>query len=111
MSEINGTVFSYLGFAKKAGKLKAGVNAISTLRGAIPLMILCDSASDNTKKEAAALSKKHGSKLYLSKEVTVEKLVNKENCKLVAVLDDSLAKAIINAINSLKNDQFVFLEA
>lgn len=111
MSDIKGKVFTYLGFAKKAGKIKAGVNSISTLRGNIPLMIICDSASDNTKKEALSLSKKHGSKLLLTKEVTVEELINKENCKLVAVIDDSLAKAIIELIESVKNDRFVFLEA
>ena len=74
-------------------------------------MMLCSSASDNTKKDAVSLAKKYRSALVLSKAYTIEELVNKENCKVAAVCDESLAKAIINSIKQEKDEQFFILEA
>ena len=111
MSKVKEKIFSYLGFAKKAGKIKAGVNAVASLRGRIPLLMLCDSASPNTKKDARTLAGKYRSALVLSKTFTIEELIGKENCKVVAVCDERLANAIINVIKQDKNEQFVILEA
>ena len=111
MSNVKDKIFSYLGFAKKAGKMKAGVNAVATLKGRVPLIVLCDSASENTKKDALSLAKKYRSTLVLSVGHTVEELINKENCKVVAVTDESLANAIINTVKQEKDGKFVFLEA
>ena len=129
MSNVKDKIFSYLGFAKKAGKMKAGVNAVATLKGRVPLIVLCDSASENTKKDALSLAKKYRSALVLSVGYTVEELINKENCKVVAVTDgpmsplcevadaclavtdESLANAIINTVKQEKDGKFVFLEA
>ena len=104
---MNSKIYTYLGFAIKSGKAKLGVGAIEFTKGRIPLMLLCDTASDNTKKDALALSKRHGAKLLLVKNVTLEALTNKKNCRLAAVLDESLASAIL----SVNDDNFVILEA
>lgn len=104
---MNNKIFTYVGFAIRSGKVKLGVNAIASCRGKIPLMILCDTASENTKKDARSLARKFGAKLILSKETTVETLTNKPLCKLCAVLDESLANAIENNVD----DNFLFLEA
>ena len=96
-----------MGFAIRSGKAKLGVGAIEFTKGRIPLMLLCDSAGENTKKEARSLSKRRGSKLLLVRNCTVEQLTNKPNCKLAAVLDENLA----NAILSVNDDDFVILEA
>lgn len=91
--------FTFIGFAIKARKLRCGVNAISTLKKA-DLLILCSSASENTKKDAVKLSKKLNAKLLVLNEVLLESVVYKEKCKLVAVTDNALAKAILNSGDS-----------
>ncbi|MBQ7373568.1 MAG: hypothetical protein IJW64_03295 [Clostridia bacterium] len=91
----NNKIFSYVGFAKRALKLKAGTNAIKTLKKDVYLMIACQTASPNALKEAIKLSEKFGCPLFVTSGFTVESLINKENCKLVAILEPELAKAII----------------
>ncbi|MBR2337525.1 MAG: hypothetical protein IKA61_06250 [Clostridia bacterium] len=89
-------IYSYVGFARRAGKFKAGMNAIKTVKKGVELLILCKSASPNAVKEAKNLSERFFCPLYMTKAFTVEEMVDKENCKLVAILDCELAKAIIS---------------
>lgn len=70
-----------------------GVNAIYTLKRA-KLLILCGTAAKNTVKEAIKLSKKFNCAIVVAKTVTVEEMTGKEHCKLMAITDASLAKAI-----------------
>lgn len=90
-------VLTYLGFAKKSGNLRTGVNAISTLKRA-NLLILCATAARNTKEDAAKLSAKLGCPL-LESAVPVEELAGKENCKLLAVTQENLAGAILDNLD------------
>lgn len=92
-------IHTYIGFAVRSGKVKLGVNAIRTVKGKIPLLILCSSASENTKKEAVKLGKKYDSSVVLSKNEKLEDVFSKENCKLAAILDVSLANAIIDNLD------------
>ncbi len=92
-------IHTYIGFAQKAGKFRLGVNAIYTLKGIVPLLLLCDSASENTKKEAKKIAKKYNSAIVLVKNEKLEDIFYKENCKLAAILDQSLANAILDNLN------------
>ena len=102
---MNTKIYTYIGFAIKSGKAKLGVGAIEFTKGKIPLMLLCDTASENTKKDAKGLARKHLSKLILVKNTTVEELTNKAHCKLAGVLDESLSNAIIDNLD----DNYVLL--
>lgn len=84
---------SYLGFAKKSGNLRTGVNAVSTLKS-VNLLIVCKTASLNTVKDAEKLSVKFGCPLLITK-IPAEEISGKENCKLLAVTESNLAKAIL----------------
>lgn len=99
MVNLQDKILTYIGFSIKAGKVRTGVNAIGTLRGPVPLLILCDSASKNTVEDAVKLAKQLKAKLVLSKVYKVEDIFRKENCKLAAITDQSLAKAIIDNLN------------
>ena len=90
-------VLTYLGFAKRSGNLRTGVNAINTLKHA-SLLILCASASANTEKDAVKLSVKLACPL-LKSTALVEDLTGKENCKLLAVTEENLAKAILDNLD------------
>lgn len=100
-------IISYIGFAIRARKIKMGVNACNTIKGGVGLFVLCHTAQKNTVKEAISLAKKHGVKIVLSKTYLLEDVVHKENCKLVAILDRQLSKAILNNLN----EHFVIWEA
>ena len=76
-----------------------GVNAVATLKNA-EILMLCHTASENTKKDAVKLSKKLNAKLLVLNEVLLESVVYKDKCKLVAVTDNALAKAILNSGDS-----------
>lgn len=92
----NNKIFTYVGFARRSGKFKAGVNAIKTVKKGVELLMLCKSASPNAIKEAEKLSERFFCPLYKTVTFTVEDMMDKENCKLVAILDAELAKAIIS---------------
>ena len=100
-------IISYLGFAMRARKLRLGVNAIAAEKKRIYLLVLCATASENTKKDALSMASKLHAKLVVSNFYRVEDLVNKENCKLIAVLDRELSKAILTNLN----EHFVIAEA
>ena len=57
--------------------------------------MVCETASQNALKEALKLSERFGCPIYQSSGFTLENLINKENCKLIAILEPELAKAII----------------
>ncbi len=92
-------IFTFIGFAIKARKAKLGVNAIKTLKRA-ELLVVCHSASENTKKEAVSLARKLNAKLYTLNEVKLEDIVFKSECKLLAICDKSLSDAVINSNDS-----------
>ena len=92
----------------RARKFKIGVNAVATLKKA-NLLILCRSASENTKKEAVKLAKKLRSKLILTVSKDLSEYTHVENGKLMAILDNELAKAIMK--NLLNDFTYYNMEA
>lgn len=91
-------ILTFIGFSIRARKLRAGTNAIATLKKA-KLLIICATASKNAFDEAVKLCKKLNAPLVVSKTYKVEELVKKENCKLVAIQDESLGNAILQNLD------------
>ncbi len=89
---MDGKLSAYLGFALRARKIALGVNAVSALSGGVYVLVADRSASENTKKEIARLARKFACPLV---EVDgLENSVGKDFCKLAAVRDENLARAI-----------------
>ena len=59
---------------------------------------MCNSASDGTKKVAASYAHKFNCPLMVSNPL-LEDVVLKTNCKMIAITDKNLAKAIIENQN------------
>ncbi|MBQ7408323.1 MAG: hypothetical protein IJW13_03520 [Clostridia bacterium] len=85
---------TFIGFSIKARALITGTNSIGTLKKAY-LVLLCDTASDNAKKIAQSYSNKFGCPLMICK-IPLEQLTGKENCKMAAITDVNLAKAVLD---------------
>lgn len=89
---------TFIGFSIRAGKFKCGANAAATLKKA-NLLILCGTASENAVKECEKLARKFRCKIVLSKNKTVEELTGKAHCKIMAITDESLSKAILGNLS------------
>ncbi len=90
-------VLTYIGFAKRSGNLRTGVNAISTLRS-VNLLIICATASQNTQKDADKIAARFNCPLIRT-NIPAEEISGKDNCKLMAVTDFNLADAILNNLD------------
>lgn len=91
---------TFIGFAIKARKVRAGVNAIQTLKGGVKVLIICKTASQNAFDEAIKLSKKFNAPIIISETYKVEDIIKKANCKLLAIQDESLGSAILDNLDN-----------
>ena len=88
-------IISYLGFAQKAGKIIYGADNVLKKKKLYPLVIICSSASDRTKKDIASFC---GNAPLVEVE-DLSSLMNKNGVKVVAVTDFNLSEAIVNECN------------
>ncbi|MBE7083086.1 MAG: hypothetical protein E7373_00605 [Clostridiales bacterium] len=93
--EIKTKAETFIGFAIRTGKFKIGTNAVATLKKAY-LVIVCNSASENTKKEAEKLARKFGCPLIESKNKSLEQITHRENAKVMAISDKQLSDAVLS---------------
>ncbi len=86
---------TFIGFAMRTGKYKIGLNAAATLKKAY-LVLVCETASENTVKDAEKLAKRFGCTLLQSNGKRLEEFTHRENSKVMAVSDKGLASAIVD---------------
>lgn len=91
-------IASYLGLARRAGKLTLGVNAVAACRSDVFLLVADVAASGNTKKEIEKLRKRLGCPVVWTEEL--ESFTGKAECKLTAVRDKNFADAILRAVEA-----------
>ncbi len=85
---------TYIGFAMRSGKYRIGANAVLTLKK-IELLLVCKSASENTRKDVIKLASKHNCQVLITKEKELAEMTHRENSKVMAICDKELAKAIV----------------
>ncbi len=83
---------SYLGFARRAGKLTLGVQAAASVKK-VYLLVADRSVGANNRKEIEKLQKKFGCPLLFLEDVG--EMAGRAGCKLAAVRDEGLALAIL----------------
>ena len=86
---------TFIGFAMRTGNFRIGANAAATLKRA-SLMIVCSTASENTKKDAEKLARKFKCPLIEPQVKTLEEITHRENAKVMAIADKKLSEAILN---------------
>ena len=84
---------TFIGFAIKSRKCRTGMNAIQTLKS-VKLMLVCKSASENTKRQAIKVASKYNCPIYSTTNYELSEYVYKPNVKVLAVTDWALAKAV-----------------
>lgn len=84
---------SYLGFARRAGKLTLGVQAAATVKRGVYLLCADETVAKNSRKEIEKLQKKFSCPLIFVSDLA--EMTGKAGCKLAVVRDEGLAKAIL----------------
>lgn len=90
---------TYIGFCIKSGKITFGSGAVDTLRKEVYLILLSGGAAPNTQKLAVKFKNRHKCPLLVCKD-GFERVVNRAGCKIAAVRDRGLAKAILENTDS-----------
>lgn len=93
-----GKIKTYLGFARRAGKLVLGVHAAGTVRRKVFLLVADESVAFNNRKEIEKLQRKFSCPLIFVSGL--EEMTGKALCKLAAVLDEHLSDGILQASKS-----------
>ena len=85
---------SYIGFAVRSGKIIYGIDNIEASRKRKYALVLCITASGNLVKNAVRYAEINDIPLVTTMH-PLEDIVYKHNCKIIALLDRNLAKAVI----------------
>lgn len=87
---------TFIGFSMRAGKYKIGAGAAETLKRAC-VIIVCESAAENSVKEAMKLARKFHARLYKTNGIKLEEITHRENAKIMALTDHALCKAFCDS--------------
>ncbi|MDE7380198.1 MAG: hypothetical protein K2N14_04005 [Clostridia bacterium] len=89
-----GKVETYLGFCLRARKIVLGSGSVDAVKKGVYLIIVCSTASENTFKVALKYKNRFSCPLLICK-VGLADVLHTDVCKIAAVKDAELAKAII----------------
>ena len=89
---------TFIGFCVKSRNITYGGDSIGTLKGGVFALLMCSTAAKNTLKLALKYREKFNCPLVVC-YCGLENAVNKTGCKLAAVRDKNLAKAITDNLD------------
>lgn len=92
----NSKAATFIGFAIRSGKYRTGINTIETLKRAY-VLIVCNTTSDNSKKQIKKVAEKFNCPVYVSKDKRLTEYTHFNNTKVMAITDISLANAFKNS--------------
>ena len=87
---------SYIGFAIKSGQIVYGIDNIEVYRKKIHLIIVSNTISDNTISKLQNIASKRNYDV-IRLESNLEDITKRKNCKIIAITNFELAKAIKNS--------------
>ncbi len=93
-----GKVDQYLGFCLRARKIALGTGTIDYLGKGVYLIMVCSTASENTIKRALKYKNRFSCPLVECK-TGLENVVHKAGCKIAAIRDENLARAICDNLD------------
>lgn len=86
---------SYLGFAKKSNEIIYGFDNLNTTKKNIKLILYSDSISEKSLKNLRYLANEKKWKMAKLIKTSLDELLNTSNCKIVGIINENLAKAIL----------------
>ena len=98
LKNMNRKIISYLGLAKRAGKLRSGANtcAFEMSKGRVKLMILASDISENGRKKILKEIRKYGVP-YIEPGTLdeISRAVGEEGRSVFAICDKGFAEAVL----------------
>lgn len=86
---------SYLGFSVKSGNVIFGSDKLFESKKKPKLVIVCSLQNEKVTNKVLKLCKENNITCIKLIDITLADLICRDNCKVVGVLDDNLAQAII----------------
>lgn len=88
-----GKIDSYIGFAIKSRKVVYGLDSLEIYKKKVHLVLYTDDLAEKSLKKAVQIAETKNCPALQYNEFT--KLLNKDNCKILAITNKELADAII----------------
>lgn len=89
---------TYLGFAIKSKKIIFGYDNIITYKKKQILILSSSTVNEKVSMKINSFADKNNIKIINLKNITCEELVGRENSKIVSVIDENLASAIVKEL-------------
>lgn len=96
---------SYLGFARRAGRLAAGYDTCAQLlkRNKVYLLLVAEDASEKTREKFMKLAQRHQVQAYVFGTCqSLSEMTGLQDRYIYAVTDNNLAKAIAKEIETMR---------
>lgn len=90
---------TFIGFCVKSGKITLGSGAVDMLKEKVYLILVSADAAKNTQKLAVKFKHRFRCPLLICKS-EFETVVNKAGCKIAAIRDKGLARAILESTDN-----------
>jgi len=87
---------SYLGFSIRSGKVIFGSDKLFECKKLPIVVLICSTQNDKVANKVILFCENNNIKFYKLKDITLSELIGRNNCKVLGLLDKSLAKAIID---------------
>lgn len=88
-------IFSYVGFALKAGKVLFGVDSLETTKKKVFLVLYDETLAENSWKRLEKAKENFSCAALPLKEGELERMVHRENTKCISLQEKALAEAIL----------------
>ena len=99
---LQSKVKTYIGFAKKSGKIKIGTDNILAYKKN-SVIIFSRDISDNAKNKLVNYKSKTGSTLVEIGNNLIISLLDSESIKAISIIDKSLGDACVNVLKDLED--------
>ena len=89
-------VKSYLGFSIRSGKVIFGSDKLFESKKIPALVVICSTQNEKVSSKVIRFCNNNKVKVVKLENIVLAELIARDNCKVIGILDNSLAKAIIN---------------
>lgn len=90
----NNKLLTYLGFARKSGNLIYGIDNIEHYKKEIYVVLIDATLSENGRKQLIKVCLSKSISIYQLTDISLDELINTNNCKIVGIIDFNLASAV-----------------
>lgn len=96
-------LISYIGFAIKSGKIIFGYDNLFKAKKNPVIIIFCKTLSEKMKNKLELFAESKKIKLISLENFILSDIIKRDNCKVVGICDENLAKVISAEIENLNS--------